>query len=118
MSEAKQRLAQLRGLPGLSPAQLEALALLSEECGEVVAIIGKALRHGLDSCHPDGGESNRDAISREAGQVIAAIYIAIGAGALNVVELDNGIRDKWQKVGQYLHHIEIDADNRSARSKP
>ena len=105
-------------LPGLSPAQLEALALLSEECGEVIAIIGKALRHGLDSCHPDGNETNRDAISREAGQVLAAIYIAVGVGALNVVEVDNGCRDKWAKVGRYLHHIDVDPFNRTARPKP
>ena len=31
---------------GLTPAEAERLALLMEECGEVVQIIGKVLRHG------------------------------------------------------------------------
>jgi hypothetical protein len=34
---------------GLSNEQLESLALLSEECGEVIQVVGKILRHGLDS---------------------------------------------------------------------
>lgn len=118
MTDAEHRLAMLRGLPGLSAAELEALALLSEECAEVGAIIGKALRHGLDSTHPDGGATNREAISREAGQVIAAIYIAADIGVINLADLDAGIREKWHKVGQYLHHIEVKPVERTARRKP
>lgn len=38
---------------GLTPAEAERLAMLSEECGEVIQIIGKILRHGYDSYHPD-----------------------------------------------------------------
>ena len=34
---------------GLTPVQAELLALLSDECGELVQIIGKIMRHGLDS---------------------------------------------------------------------
>ena len=33
----------------LSNEQLEALAILAEECGEVIQVIGKIIRHGLDS---------------------------------------------------------------------
>lgn len=31
---------------GLSPAEVERLALLAEECGEVIQTVGKILRHG------------------------------------------------------------------------
>jgi len=36
----------------LSPAQTEALAVLAEECAEVIQVVGKILRHGLSSKHP------------------------------------------------------------------
>jgi hypothetical protein len=29
-----------------------------------------------------------------------------------------GADEKWKKVGEYLHHIEIDGDMRTARRKP
>lgn len=94
-------------LPDLDPHELEALALLMEECAETAHAIGKALRHGMDSTHPSGTESNRDAIVREAGQVIAAIEIAISLGIMTKHRVDDSTRDKWSKVGKYLHHIDI-----------
>jgi hypothetical protein len=33
----------------LTDAEAERLALLAEECGEVVQVIGKILRHGYES---------------------------------------------------------------------
>jgi hypothetical protein len=39
---------------GLTPAEAERLALLAEECGEVIQAIGKVLRHGYESRHPYG----------------------------------------------------------------
>jgi len=37
---------------GLSPAEAERLALLAEECGEVVQAVCKVLRHGYESTNP------------------------------------------------------------------
>ena len=41
----------------LTLSRLERLALLLEELGEAQQVIGKILRHGYDSRHPDGGPS-------------------------------------------------------------
>lgn len=62
---------------GLSPAQAERLAILMEECGEVVQIIGKILRHGYDSCSPFGAsqETNRQALVRELFDIKAAAML-------------------------------------------
>lgn len=59
----------------LTPAQAERLAILAEECGEVIQIIGKILRHGLESCHPVTGEVNRTALVRELYDVKAAMVL-------------------------------------------
>lgn len=61
----------------LTPAQAERLAILMEECGEVVQIIGKILRHGYDSCSPFGAnpETNRQALVRELFDIKAAALL-------------------------------------------
>lgn len=103
--------------PNLAPAELEALALLMEECAEVAAIIGKALRHGLDEHHPNNSTPNRDLIAEEAGQVMASIDIACRLGVLDRGGVIRGETQKWRNVGAYLHHIDIDIVNRWARAK-
>lgn len=100
--------------PGLAPDQVEALALLLEECAESIAIVGKALRHGLNSFHPDSGTMNRYEIARELGQVQAAIEIACQLGVLSRGDVRTGCEEKWKKVGRYLHHIQIDSVMRTA----
>ncbi len=47
----------------LTPAETERLAILAEECGDVIRIIGKILRHG--------GPTNRDLLEAEIGDIEA-----------------------------------------------
>ncbi len=58
----------------LSPSEAERLAMLAEGCGEVVQAIGKILRHGYESTHPDGGPTNRATLERECGDVYHSIF--------------------------------------------
>ena len=44
----------------LTPAEAERLALLAEECGEVIHVVGKILRHGYASYHPDAVSTDND----------------------------------------------------------
>lgn len=63
-----------------------ALGYLTEECGEVLAAVGKTLRWGLESVNPDLAsehqETNRDWILRELRDLKRAIAIAEGSLAL------------------------------------
>lgn len=59
----------------LTPAQAERLAILAEECSEVIQIIGKILRHGMDSRHPATGIGNRVALLHEIIDVKAAMVM-------------------------------------------
>lgn len=88
----------------LTPAAAEALALLAEECGEVIQMIGKSLRHGLDSCHPDGGESNRVMLGQEIGDVLAAVEILIAGDVVAREEVEQAVERKLLRVHRYLHH--------------
>ena len=65
---------------GLTPAEAERLAMLAEECGEVIQVVGKILRHGYDSYHPDqAGKApqfrytNRDMLTHELSDLFAVI---------------------------------------------
>lgn len=92
----------------LSPEEAERLALLLEELGEAQQAIGKILRHGYGSRHPDGGPTNREALEREMGDVLAALDLLVAAE-----DLDGGQaivyhrRQKAGKVGKYLHHATV-----------
>ena len=88
----------------LTPAEAERLALLAEECGELVQAIGKVLRHGYESKHPDGGPTNREAVERECGDVLHAIKRVIGAGDIDGKVVSQRADDKEKSVSRYLHH--------------
>lgn len=89
---------------GLSPAEAERLALLLEEMGEAVQIIGKTLRHGYESYHPDTGEVNRNLLEKEVGDVLAAIDMIVTAKDVDPGQIDGHRRAKHINVRRYLHH--------------
>lgn len=90
---------------GLSPAQAERLALLAEEMGEALQAIGKVLRHGYRSTHPDfpNGPNNRDVLEREIGDVLCALRLLWGYD-LNYTNSDERAEIKAETVQKYLHH--------------
>lgn len=92
----------------LSPAEAERLALLAEECGEVVQAIGKILRHGYGSRDPtsrkaDGGPTNRQALETEIGDLLAACELLAEAD-LSPAAIADAEKQKRSRVQRYLHH--------------
>lgn len=89
---------------GLTPAQAERLALIAEEAGEVVQAVGKILRHGYDSRHPNGGPDNRQQLETEIGHFIAATGILHAEGDIRETALSEATVLKVKTVAKYLHH--------------
>lgn len=91
---------------GLTPAEAERLALLAEECGEVVQVIGKILRHGYDSRHPDNmdGPDNRALLEQEVGDLSAAVSIAMERGDIQYSKVTKAHRSKLRRIEKYFHH--------------
>ena len=105
--------------PGLLPGQIERLALVAEECGEVLQVIGKVLRHGHESSHPNGGPTNRELLETELGDLEASIDILVDQD-LNGKHVRRAMQDKLNRVGRYLHHTSLrrdEAARREAESK-
>lgn len=89
----------------LTPAQAERLAMLIEECGEVIQIAGKVLRHGYDSYHPDNpAVSNRELLGRELTDLLAVAASLcrdkVPEGSLHHQDL------AWEKKLRFAHHQE------------
>lgn len=98
---------------GLSPEHAESLALLAEECAEVIQAIGKIQRHGLWSEHPESGIPNYNTLQREIGDVLAAFRIA---EVQKLVDWGTVIRHRDQKLlklmsGTLLHHAQVTKDD-------
>lgn len=90
----------------LTPKQAELLAMLAEECGEVVQIVGKILRHGLTSFHPDNPpESNRELLAKELDDVIAVHAMLVGSGTIRKATSDpEAMKYIIAKKLRYAHH--------------
>lgn len=98
---------------GLSPAEAERLAILSEECGEIIQIIGKILRHGFNSYNPldahaktDTGEgmSNRDNLCREIGDFDAICKRMLDNGDIYAAPIREASERKHKKLKRWTHH--------------
>lgn len=94
----------------LTDAQAEALALLAEECAETIQTVGKILRHGLFSHHPNDleGPTNHDMLNRELGDIRAAKRLCQRQGLINGEAVADAARAKLHRVRQYLHHVTVD----------
>ena len=95
----------------LTPAELERLAILNEEMHESGQIIGKILRHGMESFDPteivpEGGHPtvNRWLLEEEIGHVIWAIRTMCLAHDMNSDRIEKHATEKGPKAEKYLHH--------------
>jgi NTP pyrophosphatase (non-canonical NTP hydrolase) len=92
----------------LTPAEAERLALLMEECAEVQQVIGKILRHGYESTHPDSSTTNRELLHMELGDLFASVHLMADNGAdekdvsMDTIEFHK--EEKLGRIGKYLHH--------------
>lgn len=91
---------------GLTPAETERLAILAEECGEVVQLVAKILRHGYGSHNPNDASrtTNRQLLEREMGDVSHAVHMLLEAGDVDELEVIRHRRAKVDKIARYLHH--------------
>lgn len=90
----------------LTPAEAERLALLAEECAEVIQVVGKILRHGYESYNPNDPRelTNRTLLADELGHVDAAVTKMHKAGDLAREDIAISAIHKLERVGRYLHH--------------
>ena len=92
---------------GLSNAQLERLAMLAEEAGEVVQAVNKIIRHGYGAYNPTLPEkdqiTNRLHLSMELGQLIGVMNHMIMSEDLLSGEIEHEAQAKISRAQKYMH---------------
>ncbi len=95
-------------IPFLSPAEHERLAVLAEEMGEAIQVIGKILRHGYESYHPLAkSPTNREMLEKELGDVQIAVGMLVAAGDLKEKNIEKQMDLKCEKIAKHLHYQEV-----------
>lgn len=82
--------------------QTEPLVILQEECAELIQIISKIYRWGLDS--NNNGKlplSNKEQLIQELGDVLALIRIVCTKNNISTLEIDSAIDNKLKKLKIY-----------------
>lgn len=90
----------------LSEAEQERLAILIEECAEVIQAGSKVLRHGYESRNPkvQDSETHREALERELGDLMHAMTRLTDAGDLDRDVIEARRTSKPTRILPYLHH--------------
>jgi NTP pyrophosphatase (non-canonical NTP hydrolase) len=90
----------------LTPAEAERLAMLAEECAEVIQVIGKIQRHGYESDNPlFPGTTNRKLLGKELTDVSAVMYQVVTKDKIQFGDSQKA----WTKKMQWTHH-QLDLD--------
>lgn len=94
----------------LTPAEAERLAILAEECGEVIQAVTKILRHGYDSYHPDQEKdipelryTNRQKLHDEVTDLVSVMSMLEGNKDIPVISEEQVLQRIKRKL-EYAHH--------------
>lgn len=93
-------------LNGMAKDEIERLAILMEECGEVVLACGKILRHGYESFNPDkieDGVDNRCDLEKELGDVVYAMRLMYAHADVDFTRVQEFASTKPERIRPYLH---------------
>lgn len=88
----------------LTPAQAERLDILAEEAAEVICAVSKIKRHGYNSYHPDGGDSNRVSVATEIGHFLNAMDMLVKSNDIDGKYIESCRAGKAATIAQWLHH--------------
>jgi hypothetical protein len=90
---------------GLTADQDERLALLIEECAEVIQCCTKIQRHGYESNNKGQlPETNRQALERELGDLIHCYHRMNAAEDINDKRIKSLVANPKPGINAYLHH--------------
>lgn len=90
----------------LGRAEDERLALLSEECAEVIEAVSKIQRHGYESVNPLDPlmGTNRHQLIAEIGHVLATVHLMLQADDLVAGMVTAHANDKLNRLRRWMHH--------------
>lgn len=85
----------------MSNKQNEIMDILQEECAEVIQMVSKCRRFGIDNTHLKAGVSNRAKLTEEIGDLMCMIQLAQDNGIVDKEEIQLASRNKAEKLKQW-----------------
>lgn len=85
----------------LNDKQREVLYITQEECAEVTQAISKIFRFGFDARYPVDGNSNRERLTEEVGDLVAMIRLLIDFDVIDMEGLEQAAEDKMKKLKRW-----------------
>ena len=76
----------------------EALGILQEECAEVIQIVSKCRRFGIDELHLKEGVKNRELLNEEIGDILAIVDYLIDQNVITMGALEQAKAKKVNKL--------------------
>lgn len=80
----------------ISDVEKEIMLICQEECAEVTQAISKVFRFGIDAEH--NGETNRERLAEEVGDLMCMIDLLIDSGLLNEASVMTAKNEKYLKL--------------------
>lgn len=88
----------------VTPPEIERLAILAEECGEVTQMVGKILRfgwYGTKTKAKDYGP-NSARLEEEVGNLINIVNMMVDAGDISRNSIHRHTKSKRRTIGKHL----------------
>jgi NTP pyrophosphatase (non-canonical NTP hydrolase) len=79
----------------------EILNIAQEECAELIQMISKVRRFGIDEYHIKDQKPNRQRLAEEAGDVLCMIMLMIEEGIITQQEVEDARHNKVEKLKQW-----------------
>ena len=79
----------------------EVMDILQEECAEVIQIVSKIRRFGIDEIHLKRGMSNREMLCEEVGDVLCMIELLRELEIINDAGIQSAVQNKRKKLEQW-----------------
>jgi NTP pyrophosphatase (non-canonical NTP hydrolase) len=76
----------------------EILTIVQEECAEVIQIISKCRRFGINEKHIKSGLVNREYLTNEIGDLVAMIELMKEYSILDPIEIEKAKKQKIEKL--------------------
>lgn len=84
----------------------EALGILQEECAEVIVEVSKCNRFGTDSVHYKTGQTHREMLENEIGDVLALVDILLEERIITDKGLKQATQAKKDKLKKWSNLYE------------
>lgn len=85
----------------MTPRQEEILNILQEECAEVIQMVSKCKRFGIDQQHLKADKPNRIKLTEEIGDLLAMINLCIEFDIVDQTQVIVAQENKFKKLKQW-----------------